>query len=85
VELAGAVDAGRQRLPAGALIRHQGKTVLFVEGASDARGRQFIVRPVRVVSAGGDSVLVDGVQAGERVAVQGVSGLKALLTGVGSE
>ena len=33
----------------------------------------------------GDSVTVDGVKAGEKVAIKGVSGLKALLTGVGKE
>ena len=42
-------------------------------------------KPVSVLSQGGDSVVVDGIQAGERVAVAGVSGLKALLTGVGGE
>jgi cobalt-zinc-cadmium efflux system membrane fusion protein len=30
-------------------------------------------------------VQVDGINAGERVAVKGVSGLKAMLTGVGKE
>jgi len=30
-------------------------------------------------------VVLDGVNAGERLAVRGVSGLKAMLTGVGSE
>ena len=85
VEIPGPAAGARQRLPASALVRHQGKTMVFVEGAGDSQGTHFAVRPVRVVSEGGDSVLVDGVQPGERVAVKGVSGLKAMLTGVGSE
>mgnify|MGYP003452144277 FL=1 len=66
-------------------MRHDGKTWAFVQTAGDDQGARFAARPVQVVSQGGDSVLVDGVQAGERVAVKGVSGLKAMLTGVGSE
>ncbi|HQU81092.1 MAG TPA: efflux RND transporter periplasmic adaptor subunit [Azonexus sp.] len=85
VEIASPAGKQQQRLPAVALVRHDGKTWVFVQVASDDKGVSFAARPVRVVSQGGDSVLVDGVQAGERVAVRGVSGLKAMLTGVGSE
>ena len=85
VAIATPAGSAQQRLPASTLIRHQGKTAVFVETASDAQGVHFMVRPVRVIREGGDSVLVDGVQAGERVAVRGVSGLKAMLTGVGSD
>ncbi|MBS1158661.1 MAG: Secretion protein HlyD [Proteobacteria bacterium] len=73
----------QQRLPASALIREQGKTLVFVQTASSDKGVTFVERPVRVVSQGGDSVTVDGVAANERVAVKGLSGLKAMLTGVG--
>ena len=85
VEIASAAGKQQQRLPAAALVRHDGKTFVFVQAAGDDQGARFAARPVSIVSQGGDSVLVDGVQAGERVAVKGVSGLKAMLTGVGSE
>ena len=84
-EIASPAGQHQQRLPAAALVRHDGKTWAFVQTAGDDQGARFAARPVQVVSQGGDSVLVDGVQAGERVAVRGVSGLKAMLTGVGSE
>jgi len=73
----------QQRLPAAALIREQGKTLVFVQTASSDKGSTFTERPVRVLSQGGDTVTVDGVTANERVAVKGLSGLKAMLTGVG--
>ena len=85
VEIASPAGKQQQRLPAAALVRHDGKTWAFVQTAGDDKGIRFAARPVLIVSQGGDSVLVDGVQAGERVAVKGVSGLKAMLTGVGSE
>ena len=85
VEIASPAGKQQQRLPAAALVRHDGKTYAFVQTAGEAQGARFTARPVQVVSQGGDSVLVDGVQAGERVAVKGVSGLKAMLTGVGAE
>lgn len=72
-----------QVLPAGALARHAGKTFVFVQVGSDQAGARFEARPVRVLGQGGDGVVVEGIAAGERVAVQGVSGLKALLAGVG--
>ena len=86
IEVEVAAPAGQhQRLPASALARDQGKTFAFVQTASDDKGVVFAARPVRVVSQGGDSVTVDGIKAGEKVAIKGVSGLKALLTGVGAE
>jgi RND family efflux transporter MFP subunit len=86
IEVEIAAPAGQQqRLPVSALARDQGKTLAFVEMASDAKGVIFAARPVRVVSQGGDSVTVDGIKAGEKVAIKGVSGLKAMLTGVGKE
>ena len=84
VELA-AASGTQQRLPAAALARNQGQTIAFVQSASSESAISFIARPVRVISQGGDSVQVDGIHAGERVAVKGVSGLKAMLTGVGKE
>lgn len=67
-------------LPAAAVIRHQGKTFVFVQSPPSDKGISFSARPVRVVSQGGDSVVVDGLSPAETVAVSGVSGLKALLT-----
>ena len=81
-----AAPAGKQqRLPAAALARNQGQTIAFVQSASSEQAISFVARPVRIVSQGGDSVLVDGINVGEHIAVKGVSGLKAMLTGVGKE
>ncbi|MCG2578019.1 efflux RND transporter periplasmic adaptor subunit [Dechloromonas sp. XY25] len=74
-----------QQLPASALARHEGKTFVFVQTASGEQASQFEARPVRILGQGGDGVLVDGVKPGERIAVKGVSGLKAMYTGVGIE
>ncbi|MGE5471010.1 MAG: efflux RND transporter periplasmic adaptor subunit [Bacteroidota bacterium] len=82
VEIAAAGGAG-QRLPASALIRDQGKTLVFVQTASSDKGTSFTARPVRVLGEGGDSVVVDGVATNEKVAVKGLSALKAMLAGVG--
>lgn len=82
VELA-APGGAQQRLPASALARNEGATLAFVQTASDDKSTTFEARPVRIVSQGGDSVMVDGIKAGEKVAIKGVSGLKAMLTGVG--
>ncbi|MDD2741096.1 MAG: efflux RND transporter periplasmic adaptor subunit [Rhodocyclaceae bacterium] len=84
VELASSTG-NMQRLPAAALVRNQGSTIAFVQSASNDKETTFIARPLRVVSQGGDGVVVDGLKAGERVAVKGVSSLKAMLTGVGKE
>lgn len=74
-----------QQLPASALVRHEGKTLVFVQTASNGQGSHFEARPVRILSQGGDGALAEGVKPGERVAVRGVSGLKAMYTGVGKE
>ena len=84
VELPGKAAAGL-KLPAAALIRHEGQSYAFVRTASNEQGQQFVARPVRVLAQGGDGVSVEGVQPGEAVAVKGVSGLKAMFTGVGKE
>lgn len=84
VALAGAGSAG-QRLPATALFRHDGKTFAFVQTSGDDKSARFEPRPLRIVSQGGETVAVEGVKADERVAVKGVSALKAMLTGVGKD
>lgn len=84
VEIAGGTSQG-QRLPASALIRHENKPLAFVQTASSDQGIRFEARPVRILSQGGDSVVVEGVNVGEQVASKGISGLKAILTGVGKE
>lgn len=84
VDIAGPAST-QQRLPAAAIARHQGATLAFIQTAGGDKGSTFEVRPVRIVSQGGDSVTVDGLKPGERVAVKGVSGLKAMLSGVGKE
>lgn len=84
VEITGGTSQG-QRLPASALIRHENKPLAFVQTASSDQGIRFEARPVRILSQGGDSVVVEGVNVGEQVASKGISGLKAILTGVGKE
>jgi len=74
-----------QRLPAAALVRHEGKVYAFVQLPGDEKSIRFEPRVVRVTGQGGDTVQVDNIKAGERVAVKGVSGLKALLISVGRE
>lgn len=86
VEIEMAATAGQgQQLPASALARNEGKTFAFVQTAGSDKGINFAPRVVKVISQGGDSVVVDGLKAGEKIAVKGVSGLKAMLTGVGAE
>jgi RND family efflux transporter MFP subunit len=84
VELA-AVAGKAVSVPAAALVRHGGETLLFVQTGADAQGSRFAPRPVRVLAQGGDSVRVEGVEASEKIAVKGISGLKAMLAGVGKE
>ena len=86
VEVEVSAPAGKlQRLPASALARNQGKTLVFVESTTTAQGTTFTPRPVRIASQGGDSFVAEGIAAGEKVVSKGVSGLKAMLTGVGGE
>lgn len=80
------ITAGKhapQRLPASALVREQGRTLVFVQTASSDQGVSFAARPVRLLSQGGDSVTVEGVAADDLIAVKGLSGLKSILAGVG--
>ncbi len=82
IEIASA-NGKDQRLPAAALIRHQGQVYAFVQTASDAQNTRFEPRLVHLTGQGGDSVQVDNLRAGERIAVKGVSSLKAMFIGVG--
>jgi len=84
VEIAGGVQRG-QTLPASAVIRNASQPLVFVQLAGGDPARRFEARPVQIIAQSGESIVVDGVKAGEQVASQGVSGLKAMLTGVGSE
>jgi RND family efflux transporter MFP subunit len=77
VEISVSGQAG-QAVPAQAVIHRAGQTLVFVQqGKADAP--RFEARPVEVLAQVGDTVLVRGVAAGDRVVVQGVSGLKAML------
>lgn len=67
-------------LPSRALVRHGGQVLAFVQQGTGEPVR-FVARPVKVLSQLGDTVMVDGLSAGERVAVQGVASLKAMLLG----
>lgn len=73
----------RGQLPATAVIRVEGKTWVFVQTTEGPEAVRFEARPVRLVAQGGNSVQLDGLRDGEKVVVKGVSGLKALWTGVG--
>lgn len=84
IEMSGTSSTGT-RLPAGALINHDGKNWVFVQSAGNDQEVHFVARPVRILGQGGDNVQVDGVKPGEKVAIKGVSGLKAIFTGVGKE
>lgn len=83
VEIA-AADA-KPRIPAAAVSRSEGAPVVFVQTAADESGARFVARPVRVLGQSGDGVVVDGLGADERIAIKGVSGLKAIFSGVGKE
>lgn len=76
-----------QRLPASALIREGERTWVFKRSAHDPKSgeQRFVAVPVRVLSQGGDSVTVDGLQGDEMLVVRGASALKAIRNGVGRE
>ena len=71
-----------QRVPAAAVVRIEGQPQAFVQSGSDAQAMRFELRPVRILDESGERVLVEGLKAGERIAIRGVSGLKAMATGV---
>lgn len=81
-------DTSKQlRIPAAALARNQSESLVFVQTTRKEadKGVVFLPRPVRIISQGGDGVVVEGIDASERIAIKGVSGLKAMLSGVGKE
>ena len=79
------------RLPSAALVRHEGQDWVFVQSAANPGEKTrdgelvFTPRVVKLMGQGSQGVVVDGLRPGEKVAVKGVSGLKAMLTGVGKE
>lgn len=79
----GAIPVRGQRLPASALTWLEGRSLIFVQTASGGPEDRFEARTVRVLSQGDGGVMVDGVQAGEKVVVRGVSGLKSIIAGIG--
>jgi len=79
VELDSHAGQGVQ-VPAAAVVRHEGKPLVFV--AADGAGR-FAARPVNILSQSGGSARIEGVEAGEQVVVKGASGLKAMLDAPG--
>lgn len=84
VEILG-LSAKGKRLPASAVVRHDNKPLAFVQTAGDDRSSRFEPRQIRLISQSSDTVVVDGINPGERIANKGVSALKAMLTGVGKE
>lgn len=78
-------DDGRQSIPASAIVHQKESILAFVETASSETQSSFTPRPLKIVHQGGETVTVDGLQAGEKIAVKGLSGLKALLNGMGGE
>lgn len=72
-------------IPASALSREGGRTLVFVrQDGADGEAR-FEARTVEVVAVSGATASVRGIEAGQPVAVSGVSGLKAMMTGVGAQ
>lgn len=72
-------------IAASALSHEGGRTLVFVRTEGAGGEVSFEAREVKVLEVSGTTASVQGVQAGEPVAVSGVSGLKALLTGVGAQ
>ncbi len=84
VDLGSAAMTGT-RLPASAIIRHDGKDIAFVRSSASKEQAGFEARTLRVLSRNGKDAQVNGVQPGEIVVIHGASALKALLAGVGTE
>ena len=72
-------------VPSTALVREGGRTLVFVRGNEGEAGVPFDAKPVEVLEISGAVASVRGVEAGQTIAVSGVSGLKAMMTGVGAE
>lgn len=84
VEITGRPAVGL-RIPAAAVIRHEGGAFVFVQQDASAAGSRFSPRPVRVVAQSGATVVVEGLGLDDVIATKGLAGLKSLLTGVGKE
>jgi RND family efflux transporter MFP subunit len=68
-------------VPNGALARFDGKTLIFVE-----TGKGFRSEAVTILHEGAQNSLITGTLKGdEKIAVQGVSALKAQMMGIGGE
>jgi hypothetical protein len=78
-------NGNKQTLPAGALIRQQNQTLVFVQTVNSDKSLTLTARQVQVVSQGGDSVVVDGLRGDEIVVIKGVSSLKSMLTPAGDK
>lgn len=77
--IATAGSAAQWDVPNAALVRHDGRLLVFVEASEG-----FRARPVKLVSEGAERSLIAGdLAAEERIAVRGVSSLKAALAGIG--
>ena len=77
----GRTASGQWSVPNAALARLQGRVLVFVQTAQG-----FRAVPVNVVAEGAQSSSVRGELKGdERIAVRGVSSLKAALMGIGGE
>ncbi|MEW6131955.1 MAG: efflux RND transporter periplasmic adaptor subunit [Pseudomonadota bacterium] len=76
---AAAGEARQWQVPAPALVRHQGKTYVFVASKGG-----FVASEVRVLGEAASSATVTGALRGdERIAVKGIAALKAIWTGGG--
>jgi RND family efflux transporter MFP subunit len=68
-------------VPAAALVRHAGKTLLFVRTTVG-----FRAQPVGVSAESTDESIVAGsLNAGDQIAIRGIAALKAALMGIGVE
>lgn len=74
-----------RKLPSSALARIDGQNLVFVESQGEGQSLRYTPRPVRIIAQGGNSLSVEGLKPGERIAIKGVSALKAMATGVGRE
>jgi len=79
-QLAGGVGGAKQwRVPTAALVRHQGKTYVFVQVKEG-----FIAAEVKLLGeAPTVSTIAGSLRGDERIAVKGIAALKAIWTGVG--
>ncbi len=84
VELPGQADS-QQHIPASAVVKQKNRHLAFVETEHSTQQSSYRPQAVKILHQGGETLTVDGLQAGEKIVTHGVSGLKALLNGVGNE